>query len=856
MIRKIKSIQSFGIFHDFSWDKHVKSKDDKTVQDFNQINIIYGRNYSVKTTLSRIIRALETRNISLNYLNPQFSVLWKDGGESSVANLQDYGKTIRVFNEDFVRENLSFLIDSTNSQGQIRPFAIIGADNVKIEKEIKKIEAELGIAKEGEETGFYAKLKENKVKQNEAGTAFRTVSTALQKKKDDKATGKLNGIKYRPDVFGDQLYDIRRLDSDIQTVCLSSYVLIDDKKRQELEQSLNDKPKSDISSMTAIPLDFQSLSNKVKALVENKIGTSEKIQELLHDYAFNVWVKDGRKFHKNRNTCAFCGNEISSTRWDTLEKHFDEETEHLEQEIDQLIIQINQYKQKIENGLNFASKESFYTMFHKEIEELVIECKTATTHNFAQLDILLKQLNTRKQEITVNLDFVAPENYESEIEEIFKKYESICKRSNKHTNELLKIKKETQKTLRLHEVHTFVDTVDYISEKERINSLEIAVQNAEAETQKIQSAIDEKLRAIEAMKMELNDEEKGARKVSDYLNHSFGHQFLTLKPITDETADGKIIHFEIFRGDKRAFDLSEGECNLIAFCYFMAKLDDVGTSGKQSIIWIDDPISSLDGNHIFFVYGLLRAEIVDKNRFEQLFISTHSLEFLKYLKRLTGKNVQNQDYQKAWFVVERTDDNAIIQVMPKYLKEYITEFNYLFHSIYKCAKAKDTNDDNYFIFYNFGNNLRKFLDIYLYYKFPDGISEMKSYMDKISNLFGDKVAVYLTDRLVNEQSHLSGTFERGEKPIDVPEIQSVAQRILEVIKREDQEQYKSFLKSIGETETIEEIDFVKAKLSETKHEKRKSSKKEESHSQQENNSLYQLSLFEDNDTNPLETTNT
>ena len=43
--------------------------------------------------------------------------------------------------------------------------------------------------------------------------------------------------------------------------------------------------------------------------------------------------------------------------------------------------------------------------------------------------------------------------------------------------------------------------------------------------------------------------------------------------------------------------------------------------------------------------------------------------------------------------------------------------NYLFHQIYKCANTTPS-DDNHYIFYNFGNNLRKFLEAYLFYKYP------------------------------------------------------------------------------------------------------------------------------------------
>jgi wobble nucleotide-excising tRNase len=205
MIKKIKSIQSLAVFHDFNWDNHVKLPDG-TIDEFKHINILYGRNYSGKTTLSRIIRASETGEISSNYIFPQFSVLWKDGSESSVVNLKNHKKTIRVFNEDFVRDNLRFLIDSTNSEGQINPFAIVGADNVKIEEEIKELNTKLGNNEVGKETELYEKLKNSKNKQNETETKHKKAYDSLQKKKTDKATGKPNGIKYRFSTFGEEKF--------------------------------------------------------------------------------------------------------------------------------------------------------------------------------------------------------------------------------------------------------------------------------------------------------------------------------------------------------------------------------------------------------------------------------------------------------------------------------------------------------------------------------------------------------------------------------------------------------------------------------------------------------------------------
>jgi wobble nucleotide-excising tRNase len=847
MIKKIKSIDSFAIFRDFLWNDHLKLNDGNTIQDFKQINILYGRNYSGKTTLSRIIRALETGMISSNYHFPQFSVLWADNTESTAINLKAHGKTIRVFNEDFIRENLNFLIDSTNSQGQIKSFDItIGAGNVIIDGEIRELETELGSSEEGKETGLYALLKESKNKQNTITVTYDTAYKALKTKKEEKATGRTNGIKYRSHIFGDQIYDIRKLESDIQTVISSSYIPIDDKMRHELESSLNDMPKPEILPLPTILFDFKTVSDKVKVSVEKKIGDSEKIQELIRNYALNEWVKKGRELHKDRlKVCAFCGNEISSARWDILEKHFDEETECLERELSQLIDQINRQKQAVENGLSTVVKESFYAMFHIAIDELHTEYEAAVAHYCGELDKMIQQLENRKREMTQNLIFSIPEDFTSEIEMVFNRYEQIRVQSNMHTNTLSNIKREAQQKLRLHEVRIFVDTVDYISETNRIKSFEIEKQNAETATQMLQSDINRKLQTVEDKKGQRSDEGNGAQKVNEYLNHYFGHQFLTLKPITDESTENKQVHFEIFRRDQRAFNLSEGECNLISFCYFMAKLEDKSTAGKQPIIWIDDPISSFDGNHIFFAYSLLQAEIVDKKMFEQLFVSTHNLDFLKYMKRLNGKYKEKKNYEKAWLVVERTFDNAIIKKMPKYLKEYITEFNYLFQQIYKCSKAIVPDDDNYAIFYNFGNNLRKFLDIYLYYKYPDGEPEEDSQKMKMSLLFGDKVVEYLTDRLKNEYSHLSGTFERGQIPVVVPEMQSIAQKVIETLKRTDKKQYTAFLKSIGEIETEidEDADSTKVEIHE-KSEKTQKTKKGETHDRRKENDPNQSLLFE------------
>ncbi|MFP1556840.1 AAA family ATPase, partial [Enterobacter kobei] len=131
MLKKFNYIKKLGVFDNFIWDQQVLNKGG-AVQSFVDINIIYGRNYSGKTTLSRIIRSLEKGNISDKYGTPSFNLKFADNVEVTNNNLSTHDKKIRVFNEDFIRDNLRFI---SNPEESIESFAILGDDNNKIEVE-------------------------------------------------------------------------------------------------------------------------------------------------------------------------------------------------------------------------------------------------------------------------------------------------------------------------------------------------------------------------------------------------------------------------------------------------------------------------------------------------------------------------------------------------------------------------------------------------------------------------------------------------------------------------------------------------------------------------------------------------
>ena len=794
MITKFKTIKNLAVFQNFIWDSSVRDAT-SNVQLFKDINVIYGRNYSGKTTLSRIVRALEKGGISDKYENPEFEVCIKDLADATQANLTSHGKKIRVFNEDFVRDNLRFIINPNDS---INPFAILGGNN-DLQTEIDALKLALGKNDEGCETGFYLELKNAKEIAATSKQAYESANSTLNQQLSYKATNNPNGIKYKSERFGDQNYNISKLKEEIIIVTEPTFTPLTDAQVNEKDTLLKERVNQDVRSLSKHTIDIPTISIKAEELIIKPISSSDKIEQLVKNAVLNRWVKDGRQHHKDKlDKCAFCGSDITEERWNELDSHFDEESEILEKEIDALLLEIQQHVAELNNCLSI-NKTVFYAKYHKDIERLIAFRQYVIDSIKLELGKISEQLTNRKNDLLNTKIFTSIKNNSKRLEWCWQIFENIRTKANTYSTLLGEEQSEAKKLLRLREVSDFANSIQYTTEALRIDGLKAIADTKAQEKANIEQKIQNQIKAIEDKERLMNDEEKGALKVNEYLNNFFGHDFLTLEALEEPDQFGaKKIRFEIIRNGKKAHHLSEGECSLIAFCYFMAKLEDVDTKGSKPIIWIDDPISSLDGNHIFFVYSLINSEIVAKQNFEQLFISTHNLDFLKYLKRLPSDSNKTEK-----FIVQREGQYSYIRLMPKYLKNYVTEFNFLFEQIYKCANADFNEDINFSVYYNFGNNVRKFLEALLFYKYPSKLDKQSANSKRLLKYFGnDNQAAVLTERVSNELSHLEEIFDRGMTPIDIPELKKVAQFILDKIKENDDEQYKALLESIGEGITV------------------------------------------------------
>ena len=101
MIKRISSVKNFGIYANFKWDTNTP--------DFNDKNIIYGWNYSGKTTLSRLFKILANKGeLDEEYKSIEYSVQLENDVDITEANQIENSLDIVVFNSDFIKDNLHF----------------------------------------------------------------------------------------------------------------------------------------------------------------------------------------------------------------------------------------------------------------------------------------------------------------------------------------------------------------------------------------------------------------------------------------------------------------------------------------------------------------------------------------------------------------------------------------------------------------------------------------------------------------------------------------------------------------------------------------------------------------------------
>ncbi|MDP8423331.1 AAA family ATPase [Campylobacter jejuni] len=704
---------NFGSYKNFKWGNNL--------EEFKTINIFYGRNYSGKTTLSRIARSFELKKHNEDFLDGNFKIKLEDGNFLTQNDVIKSNLDIRVYNSDFVKENLNYLYDK---KGNIKGFKSIGEEQKNIKEIIEKREKILKTRNEK-----LQKLENDKKE---------FLNDDRETKLEEKFTEKASLIATNPNYLKGYRYNKTALKKDLNIIKNNedAYILNNEEQNQFIK-ILEDKEKHNTNFNNTFNKDnFQGILKHSSEILEKEIIIKENLTSELRQ-----WLEEGLKFHKEHlstQQCKFCNNPLTLERIVWIENNIKDdsgEKEKIEEELKDLLDNFENYKLELKKILQDIEYENFYSNYKDSFIALKEQLGANIANYNKELLKIEEKIKEKQKDVFTPIKLENTNDFSDEIFLILNKIENLCKENDEYTNKLSTNQDEAREKLRLNEVAKFAKDSDCFAIQDEIQNLKQNINTLEKSIATQNNKIDLLESRIEKYKEKLSNLETSTSNINKYLKSYFGHNMLELKVKKDDKGqlNGE---FEILRNGKQAKNLSEGECSLIAFCYFVASLKDANTKDKNPIIWIDDPISSLDNNHIFFIFSVIENEIVRKNSFEQFFISTHNLDFLKYIKRLKkskskqSKNDEKEyDFPQYYFIeksVKESMETSEVKKLPKCLEKYTTEFNYLFEQIYKFKNIDGINDEDLktSLVYNFGNNLRKFLEIYLFFKYPNNFESL------------------------------------------------------------------------------------------------------------------------------------
>lgn len=726
MIKKIHLLKDFGVFSDFKWN---------TLPELNQKNIFYGWNYTGKTTLSKIFTSLRDKEIPSSFDGCDFKLILKDNSEITKANISTNKLDVIVFNSDYIRENLKW---GTNSEIDGITFDV--GENVTIREKIENYNSQIDKVN-GTET-----LKSRKEPYQEIVSEFDSFE-------NQKFTAESRNIKNN--VFNSLIEfnkgHFKTIKNQVQSDLSSNIILDEDELNKVKKISLASNDKEPIEKIEFL-LNIEPLYIETKNLLLEEPEKKDIIELLDSNSQISNWVKTGVPLHKDASNCHFCDNPLSSERLNSLNVYFSNASSILREKLTEKLKIINEKIEEL-NNLNLPkSKFDFFENFQELYEEKINEFETiktnvVKTYNFLKIEIgkksnsnifvkqLIEDFNDDSQ--------VAFNNWLKEINEIIDSHNDFIENFNDKQD-------EARTLLKKHQVASFLNEENY-TEKE--NSKEYANRCIERYDKYVQNLNAEILKA----EAELKSIVKGQEELNSFIAKFLNRTDIKIEVINDDK-------FILKRGEKVAENLSEGEKTAISFSYFLVTLESLFRENKlfDYIIFIDDPISSLDGNHIAQVYSLINSFFFRQNInpddanqyvncFKQLFLSTHNFEFFSFLK---DSNRLNKKNTKQYYFIKRVSQNqSTIQELPKSLRDYKSEYIYLFDLIYCFHELGCQESDEKYIL--MPNAVRRFLEIYTLFKLPDSTDEVDA---RLKILMPEPTEL----KLLHHFSHFT-TFEKVMK---------------------------------------------------------------------------------------------
>ena len=646
----------------------------------NTINILYGRNGSGKSSISRAIREF-SKNGDEDSENRKYTVSFNADIDKS---------SIHVFNEDFVKEKV--LVDS-DGVGTIVMFGKQVEVDGKIET-LKKTQGKL--------QDEYSKLLElrddlNNSRNNASPLSCRkTLKDGLNgwASVDSHIKNTKTNSKITADVLT-RLFGLGHTITKGETLPKLQQIF---KLDFELYQSTNNAvklfwPKESFE----LPISSQEILNLLNIHIEKPTLTErDKIIISIVEGKYSKYINevDTILADPELHVCPLCQRELSDSEKSDLQlrvrKFFNKSAEEYRERLYSIMNSIN----NVEPSLPSTNNDAFINQIGVIIETVQvlnrhlanirtqIGIKIANIYADTHIDFDLAEFDKAISDYNKACDklSVAIENYNNAIDE----------------REALKDK--------LIEIN---NKIAFLTNKGLFEAYFKALAMQRDNESKI-SNVEKQIEHYRSTILSLEQEKKQVKIALNFINQALRFIFYDKNRLVLVEGEGcyrlKSKGYEV-----KPKDVSLGERNIIGLCYFFASLfegKNEDTKYTDEILAvIDDPISSFDFENRIGVISFLKwqlAKMHKGNSHSKALVLTHDIQVNELIIDKKQKLIFLSD-QKMQF------EN----------RSNVSEYKQLLHEIFEFAKDGNVSDDSFTI----GNQMRKVLEAYFSFNYANGYTD-------------------------------------------------------------------------------------------------------------------------------------
>jgi wobble nucleotide-excising tRNase len=749
-ISQIASLEGLGVFGDNNAVEEAPP--------FRRYNLIYGFNGSGKTTLSRVFASVERGALCADLPEDgRYELTLSDGSKISPDTTDGLRGRIVVFNVDFIEQNLRW------KDGVANPVFYLGEEQVNLAEKLDEIEGE---------------LEQLRPHNGEAERASERADRSFTNHKRDVARNVAEGLSLG------RTYDASNLITDYANRPYGAADQLSEEQQQQARNTISQSaplPKREL--LGALDFSLAEITSEASTLLQQTLGTMT-VDDLRDHPEMMKWVGDGLTYHRHHKlaNCLFCGKEIDEDRFEDLASAIDARYERLVEDVGKLRLRAESLRERFsETRAALPSdndiSEEFRSDFRKAAE---IVRKTLSTGG-AQIRTILAAFNQKAATPNVAVesdDLIAAEaakEWDEALSRNAATIDEVIASHNKSHDEFSRTQEEARTKLKGHFLAIG---------QERYDELATEATGAKEAFGALANKIKELVDNAEELRRQMREHGVAAGLINRMVRSYLGHGELELGTLDER--------YELRRnGQTITGSLSEGEKTALAICYFLATLEAEGRKRKDLIIVIDDPISSLDTKALNYAFSIIKAAISEA---AQVIILTHNLHFMNEAKKwLKSKTEKEAGAEKATATLMFLDafqpDGAdtrrtSIKEMPRHIREYESEYQYLFHLTLRFLETTDGTG----YFYVMPNALRKILDVFLAFKVP-GSAGLSSKVEKIAKDMGEDVdqgRILALDRLVQLESHADNLDDLvTQSSMTVEETTDAANALLAVMEALD-----------------------------------------------------------------------